>query len=864
MNPFFLTFKVSLCMKELLELKREFFSSRDKIFEDESLIHDSFKFCVQYSLLVEEFIVRVVSGRELNCALVSSGSFSRRELSPFSDIDVMFIVPDIEGEEDSLKQLVTTLWDAGIEVSHTVRDYKDIKKFLDEDLHAFTQFFETRFICGSQKIYQDWNTLLRASLDDNYRKKLLYEFFEDIRMRHQKYGDSAKVLEPNLKFTAGGLRDLHAVQWMYAFKKNDIINEPSELTTTEVFIEKIKQENVINPNAAARLRESYKVVLNARNRLHLTTGRKNDRLEFAAQEKIAAKLNYPGDPWQSFMHEYFRASNILNRFSKTMMKGFKEQFDSPISDFLSYELDELFIKKGNIISLKNNRNIGLADILKAFLFRGTYDARFDENLRSTIIESVQDIDAPGPKDRRAFGYFKDILNLPKNVGKTLDALNEMSVLGAFLPEFRDLVGFFQPGVYHCYTADEHTIIAIKNVEMLDGQNSQIGKIYSGLKRKDILFLAILFHDIAKPIDVSGHEIVGAEIVASVMPGLDYNQADVELVQFLVRYHLTMEQIAFRRNLNDPSTLNGFASLFPSIEALDLLYLVTYADLSAVSPQVWTNWKSELLYELYRKTRAMLEENLSANELIHTETQEMLDIHEHGDDSLREHIESIDDPAYLQHFSQEEINKHKDEIENGTKIPVFFRQADGFTVISLISKDSPSLLSRLCGTLTINDLNIHSAKIFTRQDGIVIDSFIVSDYRTGNPVEESKFDKIGNDIRLAIENRLPITTEMIKTRKKWWRIENKIFRRKSKIKIAFENHDKFTIIDVFAPDTLGLLYKVTSSMTELNLSIYYAKISTRADDVVDSFYVLNEHKQKVTADDEELIKIELTKAINEIL
>ncbi|GJQ63241.1 MAG: bifunctional uridylyltransferase/uridylyl-removing enzyme [Melioribacteraceae bacterium] len=851
-------------MKNLLEIKKEFYKSRDTLFSDKALLEDPFNFCVSYSLLVEEVIIRVIAGKKLSCALVSSGSFSRRELAPFSDIDVMFLVDDVTAESDNLKELVTTLWDAGVEVSHTVRDFSDIQKFLDEDLHAFTQFFETRFIFGDDKIYHKWNEKLRNSLDDNYRKTLLNEFFEDIRMRHQRYGDSAKVLEPNLKFSAGGLRDLHAVQWMYAFKNNEIINEQNELTTTQHFINKLRQNKLINPKAAIRLKDAYKMVLNVRNRLHLITGRKNDRLEFSAQEKIANALNYQGDVWQSFMHEYFRSSNILNRFSKTMMKGFSEQLAGPISDYLLIALDDDFVKKGNIISLKNDKEISLSDILRAFWYRGMGDARFDENLRSKIIETVHDIEELNGEDHLKSVFFREILKLPKNVGKTLDSMNEMGVLSAYLPEFRELVGFFQPGVYHCYTADEHTIIAIKNVELLESKNNELGKIYNSLKKKDLLFLALLFHDIAKPIDVSGHEILGAEMVATVMPGLGYSQEEVELVQFLVRYHLTMEQVAFRRNLNDPSTLNSFASVFTSIHALDLLYLVTYADLSAVSPQVWTNWKSELLYELYRKTRSMLEENLSGTELIDTETQEMMEGQDSDDTALIQHIESIDDPSYLQHFTQDEINRHKEEIENGTETPIFFRQEESFTVISMISKDSPSLLSRLCGTLTINDLNIHSAKIFTRQDGVVIDSFSVSDYRTGNPVMAEKFDKIKSDIRLAIKNRLPITTEMIKTRKKWWRIESKIFRRRSKIKIAFENHEKFTIIDVFAPDTLGLLYKVTSSLAELNLSVYYAKIATRADDVVDSFYVLNEHKKKVTKDDEELIKIELANAINEIL
>lgn len=852
-------------IEEALKLKEKFYEDRNKIFNDPDLLKDPFKFSMSWSVLVEEYILRCLKGIKLNCAVASVGSFARRELSPYSDIDIMIIFEKVAGNEKIIKDSVTVLWDAGIEVSHTVREASDIKKFLKEDLHAFTQFFETRFICGSEKVYTEWNKKVLTSLNDKYKKMLIYEFFEDLRLRYQKYGASAKVLEPNVKYSAGGLRDLQVVEWIYILKNNLILNSQQEITQTESFINIVKEKGILIPRAAARLFDSYKMILNTRNHLHLISGHKNDRLEYSDQEKIAIALGYKSDNWQLYMRKYFEASNVIKRFATTMMKRFEDEVNKPISDHLSIVIDDDFSIKGNVIYLTREIPITMSVILRAFYYRGLHDARFDDNFRSKVIESVVDHEEAHNLEKQSSVFFREILRLPKNVGKTLNTMNELGVLGAFLPEFKEIIGFFQPGVYHCYTADEHTLIALNNLESLSADTTFIGRLFQSLKQKDILFLSVLFHDIAKPISVSGHEIIGAEIANSIMERLGYSQNEIQTVQFLVRHHLTMEQVAFRRNLNDPTTLNNFANLFSSSELIDLLYLLTYADLSAVSPVVWTQWKSDLLYELFSKTKRMLNERITGHELLTSNMQEMITGSEVlSEESVKEHIESIDDLGYLQHFSPEEINQHIDEIEKGSRVSVFFKEDGSFTSVTIITRDSDALLSRLCGALTINDLNIHDARIFTRKDGIVIDSFNVTDFRTGGLVNNSRYSKISNDISLALNGELQLTKEFTKIKSKWWRLENKLFKRKGKIKIAFEKHDKYTIIDVYSPDRLGLLYQVTKKMNELGLSIYFAKISTKADDVVDSFYILDRHNKKITSNSYELITHELNQSIQEIL
>ncbi len=848
-----------------LKLKEKFLEDRGRIFSDEDLLKDSFKFCIRWSVLVEEYILRALKGIKLDCAVASVGSFSRRELSPFSDIDLMFIFKEVDGNEKIIQECVTKLWDSGIEVSHTIRDFSDIKKFLDEDLHAFTQFFETRYILGNEKLYWRWIKELISSLTEDNKKKLILKFFEDIHLRYEKYGESAKVLEPNIKYTAGGLRDLQAVEWIYSLKNELLLNVQEEITQSENFFDIIRKKKIIIPRAVARLQESYRTILNVRNHLHLLTNHKNDRFEFIYQEKIAHVLGYTGDGWHTFMRKYFEAANIIKRFSRTMMKRFEEEITPALSDYLSIRLDDEFMLKSGNISFIGETTLTLSSILRAFYYSGLHDASFDENLRAQIIERVFDLEESQTTEHQSSVFFREILRLPKNVGKTLAMMNELGVLGAFLPEFGELIGFFQPGVYHCYTADEHTIIALNNLEKLADDTSILGKLYQGLKEKDILNIAVLFHDIAKPISVAGHEIIGAEVANSIMERLGYDSDEIEIAQFLVHHHLTMEQVAFRRNLNDPSTLNNFALLFQNSEMLDLLYLLTYADLSAVSQVVWTKWKSDLLHELYTKTKTMLDERISGQDLLSNNLKEIISSSEiYSGDSIKDHIDSINDLGYLQHFSAEEINQHIEEIEKGSPLSVFLKDEGAFTVITVITRDSEALLSRICGALSINDLNIHDAKIFTRKDGIVIDSFSVTDFRTGGTIDEERNTKIKHDLYLAVENELQITKEFSKIKSKWRRIENKFFKRKGKVKIAFEKHDKYTIIDVYSPDRLGLLFQITKKMNELGLSIYFAKISTKADDVVDSFYILDRNRKKISPNLYELITHELTQSIEEML
>ena len=850
-------------------IRQDFREKKEKLFSVYAGKDAALKFSLEYSLLVEEFIRALASGGKYNFALASAGSFSRRELSPFSDIDLMFITDSVTDSEKYIIEFVTRLWDNGIEVSHTVREFSDIQRFIKSDLHTFTQFFETRFLLGNDKIYSLWNDILLDSVTEEVKVKLINEMLEDIRNRYNKYDESPKILEPNVKLSAGGLRDFQAVEWMYMLVNKTLLNKQNEMTQAENFIQQLEGDEYTSPKECKRLLKSYDLVITVRNILHIINQQKSDRLEYQDQKKIAAMIYLSEDAITIFMRDYYSAANVINRFSKSMAKRFREELTNPLPDTLSIKLDDDYTYKGNVISYAGNKDFTLSSILRGFYYRGLYNARFDESLRGRIIETVEKLELKTSHETESSVFFREILKLPRNVGQTLSVMNELGVLSVFLPEFKDLIGFLQHGVYHFYTADEHTLMTIKNVEKLEREHTQLGKLFSSLKDREFLYLGLLFHDIAKPINLSGHEIIGAEVASAVMFRLGYSEDEIEIVSLLVKNHLLMEQVAFRRNLNDPETLNNFATRFNSTDELNLLYLVTYADLSAVNPAVWTSWKSDLLSELYRKTYAMLEAKISGEEFLISSTYVIpKEISKHSDsiseDHVQEHIDSINDIAYAQNFTEKEIAKHVEEIQKGVTISTSFKELNGFTNVTVITRDFSSLLSKICGVLSINGVNIHDARIFTRKDGIVIDTFNVTDFNTGKKIEKDRFGKIRKDMKAVISGLLQLNQEFAKMKSKWWRIETRLFKRTGRVKIEFETHEKYTIVDIFSPDRLGFLYQVTNKMNQLGLSIFFAKISTRGDDIVDSFYVLNASGKKISPSDYDLIQTELIEAITQIL
>ena len=361
------------------------------------------------------------------------------------------------------------------------------------------------------------------------------------------------------------------------------------------------------------------------------------------------------------------------------------------------------------------------------------------------------------------------------------------------------------------------------------------------------------------------------IAKRVLQRLRYGDA-VEDVSFLVRHHLLMEQIAFRRNLNDPQTIAEFAHTFERIEQLDYLYILTYADLSAVNRNVLTEWKELLLRDLYRKTRAVLEEEMTS-EQIHERTAQEVEqkrtdvmrylVPEFPPEEVEEHIALFSDTAYLSTFKSEEIAAHLQIIRSHENGRTLFQQYDTYTEITIIAQDAPGVLSKICGVLTANDANILDAQIFTRSDGIVIDKFRVIEFVSHAVLTEETRDQISQDLKNVISGRTAVANLIERHQARWKRRTQQV-NPNTRCDVEFKDHPHFTIIDIYAPDTLGFLYSITDAISRLGLNITFAKIATRVDGIVDSFYLLNGSGKKLDdAAQRDAIKQEILATIKKL-
>ena len=853
-------------MQDSTILVSEFKEKRSALLA-EGIFHDNpVIFSFTYVALIDNLIKEVAAGVGTSIALCAVGSYGRKELSPYSDIDLMFIVSEKSKSSELQKiisEIITTLWDTGLEVPHTVRMISDIKAAIKNDLHTFTPFYETRFITGDLKLYNSWNETLLKSITDKIRGSLFDLFVDDRNARHDKFGNSPKMIEPNIKLSPGGLRDFQLLEWLYTTYSGKLLYNTSKAFHAREFIDSIVKENIIPASEGEKLYDSYTFLILLRNMLHLRAGRKNDRLEFEDQLNIALELGYTGEtPYNELMKKFFAATSIIYRTLTTYINAIKKLSNSKLPKTMAITLSPSLELKGDFIYLRESAEVLLRSIMKAFYFMGFYSADFDDSLRNTIVafdasDIMIDVDTET--------YFKKIFQLDKNTGRVLECMNELSFLEKIIPQYADLNGFIQHGVYHYYAADEHSLKTIINVEKLETQPNLLGKVYRGMSQREYLFLALLFHDIAKPVGISGHNIVGAEMASGFMESFSYNDDEIALVKFLIENHLYMEQVAFRRNLSDPETLNTFAAKFTTSLYLDYLYLLTFADLSAVNPALWTSWKQELLNQLYRKTKSILDDKITGEDMLLTPiTQDTVHASSFSLEQIVGHIDAMDDAAYASHFSEEEILRHIEEIERGEPISVLFYENEVSTNVTVIAMDSSYLLSRLCGVFSINDVNIHDARIFTRKDGIVIDTFTVTDFKSHSKVPKDRYERIREDMRAVFVGMMQIGAEIKKLKSRWKFLEPKFFKKTGQIKIRFEEHDTYTIIDVYSPDRLGFLYQLTKKMNELGLSIYFAKIATHGDEIIDAFYVLDRNKKKVSKNYYHFIETELKAVIEKML
>jgi len=830
-----------------------------------------FDTCVALTGMMDEAIARAVAGlrpeAQGRIAVLAVGGYGRAELFPHSDIDVMVLCPSGNergpAEEDA-KTILHILWDAGVDVGHSVRTVEEVVELHGATLEAWTSVLESRFTSGQQELFRELRARMGTIVGAGHDAWLLEGVFASARSRHDQFGNSVKLLEPNVKKSAGGMRDIQTLFWLYrgtdrAFFTPIQTREPA----TKTFLDSLKKTGALEDEVHASAVNALQFLFRVRHEMHLRQRSLHDTLEYALQLHVAEGLGYEGQrespdaggrAVERFMRDYYLHARNLFRVYQQVSQNFREAIESrQRASKDAEEVGDGFLLYEDVLSIGPGvrRFDEARKIFEAFGLAAEQEVDIDFRLRAAI-ERSGDLVTEAQRDSPQLGtMFRRIL-ASRRVAPTLHAMNDLGILGRYIPEFGDLVAFFQHNVYHYYTADEHTLIAIAKAEGLREEQGVLHDVFRNLRQKDLLYLALLLHDIGKPHGVADHEITGIEIARTVLRrlGLDDLFPDVS---FLVRNHLLMEQVAFRRNVHDPETIKEFASHFLRPEQLDYLYVLTYADLSAVNTAVWTTWKAAMLQELYQHGSEVLRRNLRGDQIDKFHQAR----HEAAADKVVEalsgmmrreqverHLEGMQSEAYVALFTEEEIGQHILKSEAGESISTLFSHAEGYTEVTVIARDAPFALSKFCAVLSANDANIFDANIFTRNDGTIIDRFRVTATGGRRQLEQRVCMKIADDLKNVVEGTLDIDHLFAEHKRRWKRRPKVPTNPNIRTDVEFEDNPKFTILDVYASDAVGILYRVTETMSRLGLDIYFAKIATRGDGIVDAFYVLDRDGKQI--------------------
>ncbi len=795
-------------------------------------------------------------------AVIAVGGYGRGEMAPQSDVDLLFLTPYkiTPWAESVIESMLYMLWDLRLKVGHASRTIDDCLRLGREDYTIRTALLEQRPVCGDAELAQElddrlWKDLFNGTLAEFIEAKLA-----ERDTRHEKQGQRY-VVEPNVKEGKGGLRDLQTLFWVAKYQHR--VAHQSDLVSKGVFTEEEFET----------FRDAESFLWAVRCQLHLLTKRPSDQLTFDLQVEVADRLGFKDTEGrravEHFMQVYFRHATQVGDLTRIVLTALEAQHLKKEPRLMRLLKRRRKLKHGFVVQQ------GRLDVPDeaAFLSDKLNLLRiFEEGLRTGMLihphamrlvsHNLHLIDDEVREDKEAIRIFLDLLLKHGNPERALRRMNELGVLSAFIPEFEPIVAMMQFNMYHSYTVDEHTIQVISNFAQIERHeledelpiSSEI--INKGVNRKTLM-VAMLLHDIGKgrPQD---HSVLGAKIARKVAPRLGLTPKECETVEWLVRYHLLMSDMAQKRDISDPRTVQDFAKAVRSVRRLDLLTVLTVCDIRGVGPDTWNNWKATLIRTLYNQTRRVLEDGTEA-----------LNRESRGDESKRALRKELSDwkpkelktetarhyDAYWQglHVSAHAVFARllRDIQDNEVRIELEPDLDRDVTRVYFVLADHPGIFSRLAGALTSVGANIVDARTYTSKDGYATACFWVQD-ADGSPFDVAKQKRLTQMTHKILKGEV-VARDAIAGRDKIKKRE-RAFKVPTTITFDNEGSEIYTIIEVDTRDRPGLLYDLTRTLADANVYIASAVIATYGEQVVDSFYVKDmfglkyyaEHKQDLLA------------------
>lgn len=812
------------------------------------------------------------------CCLVALGGYGRRELAPYSDIDVMVLT---QGQQEDTAQAISKgvfhrLWDLGFQVGHSVRTLSECLLLAEGDLTICTSLMESRYLVGSPEVFQEFQRKFARRVLGRNLKSFVTDKIQERKREYAKFGETVFLLEPNVKKSKGGLRDLHLLQWV------------AQARYGVGTIQELSRQGLIAFQDYQILQDAQEFLWRVRCWLHLDADRAQDILTFDDQVRLAARFGFEDLPHllgvEQFMQQYFRhTTGLFDRCRRFLDQTRKRSlWDRVRESWRPVLIEGKFLIKEDHLTIPSEKLLEVVEhpnsLLKLFVLSQDRGVPIDSGILNELSESVKHIPNERFHTEEAATLFRKILARPGRIFETLEAMHRACLLEKLVPAFARVRGLMQFNQYHKYTVDEHSLFAVREAERLREDQGLVGDVYRKIQDSDLLHLALLLHDLGKgrPGD---HSEVGQEIAQKMADRLQLNDKERQALGFLVLQHLLMSHIAFRRDLNDPKIILTFARKVKSVEMLRKLFILTIADISAVGPEVMNKWKETLLNELYTRTyeeimgkpeegsASSVRENFlgavrdSLVQALTASAQESLWKGENLEAWVGNYLRQFPD-RYVRDTPVEVMVRHCLAVRQCTKKPIHVEgryQSDmGISEYVLIAQpqEKPGIFMKATGVLAALELQVLDAQVLTLTDGTVFDVFSVHDpdYEEYPPL--SRFHDVAQEMEMVVGGDESVDQMFARRRRIRFGRQFPTGRRPTDVFIDNEVSDVFTVIDVFADDKQGLLYVVAKTLVELGLSTHMARIGTRLDQVVDVFYVTTTAGEKIL-DAEALQQIQCT-------
>lgn len=795
-------------------------------------------------------------------SVVATGGYGRGELAPFSDIDLLFLLPykiTPHGEQ-VVEYVLYTLWDLGLKVGHATRSIDEAIRLAKEDVTIRTSMLEARWITGERQLVDEFKQRFAKEIVKGRGKTFVEAKLAERDRRHERMGDTRYVLEPNIKEGKGGLRDLQTLSWIakFLYQAEDVAE--------------LREKGVFTRDDAKRFTKAHTFLWTVRCHLHYLAGRPEERLTFNMQADIGRRMGYTDHAGtqgvERFMKHYYLVAKDVGDLTRVLCAVLEERqtkrskFRLPTFGLGSKDEVEGFAIDRGRLKVEDDDTFAEDPVKLLSMFRVAQQHDLDvhpDTLRR-VRQNLKRVDAKLRKDARANAEFMAMLT-GRNPETALTRLNEAGVFGRFVPDFGRVVAQMQYDMYHVYTVDEHTIRAIgilNGIETgrLDDDHPVACSVFGEVQSRRVLYVAVLLHDIAKGRG-GDHSELGAKIALKLCPRLGLSEWETETVSWLVLHHLAMSNTAFKRDPDDPKTVQDFVSLVQSPERLRLLLVLTVADIRAVGPNVWNAWKAGLLRELYWRTYETLTGNAPEarrqQRVENAKARLAEQLAGWPEAECQAHLERGTDDYWLAfdvdvHARHAEMVRRAETEGRELTVETLADPDRDVTEVVVYALDHPGLFAHIAGAIALAGFSIVDAKIATLKNGMALDTFSIQTAGGEALEEQSRLDRLEQRIAQALAGKLHPGTELRRQRKEALPSRTSVFKVPPRVLIDNKASTHFTVIEINGRDRAGLLHDLTRKLTTLGLQIGSAMVSTYGERVVDVFYVKDVFGLKVTHED----------------